>query len=89
MVWQSAGRLPAAKPGHHVGKLAEAGLPGDERVEGRVAQQVERERQPVGRRAAPAAGRGERADLAGADAEAARVERAPQRQPNLACRRTS
>ena len=53
-------QAPGGQPGHHVGQLAEAGLPGDERVEGGVAQQLERECQPVGRRAAPAAGRGER-----------------------------
>ncbi len=76
-------QAPRGQPGHHVGQLAEPGLPGDERVEGRVAQQVERECQPVGRRAAPAAGRGDRADLAGADAEAPRVERAAERQPHL------
>src|SRR3954466_14753055 len=68
------------EPSHHVGKLAEGRLPGDERVEGGVAQQVEGERQPVGRRAAGAPGRGERADLAGADAEPTRVERSTQRQ---------
>ena len=83
MVWQSAGRLPAANRAITSGSSPKSGLPGDEHVEGRIPQQVECERQPVGRRAAPAAGRGDRADLAGADAEAPRVERAPERQPNL------
>ena len=83
MVWQSAGRLPAASRAITSGSSPKRDCPVSERVEGGVAQQVECERQPVGRRAAPAAGRGERADLARADAEAARVEGAAQRQPDL------
>src|ERR1700761_600844 len=36
------GQLPGGEPGHHVGQLVEAGLPAEQRVEGRVAQQLER-----------------------------------------------
>ena len=54
-----------------------------QRVEGGVAQQVEGERQPVGRRASAATGRRDRADLAGPDAEPTGVERAAERQPDL------
>src|SRR4051812_30106175 len=68
---------------HDLRQLLEARLAGDEHVEGGVAQQVEREGQAVGGRAARAAGRGHRPDLAGAQAEAAGVERAPQREPHL------
>ena len=52
-------QAPVGQPGHHVGQLVEARLAGEQRVEGGVAQQVERERQPVGRRAARRAGRGD------------------------------
>src|SRR3954465_11936456 len=45
--------------GHDAGQLFEARLAGDDRVEGRVAQEVEREGQAVGRRAAAAPGRGD------------------------------
>ena len=83
MVWQSAGRLPSARRLHHAGQLAEARLAGHDRVERGIAQQIEREDQPVGRRAPRAAGRGHRPDLAGAQPEAARVERAAQREPDL------
>ena len=51
-------QAPGGQPGHHVGQLVEAGLPGEQRVEGRVAQQVEREREPVGRRPARRGGPG-------------------------------
>src|SRR3954451_5714175 len=61
---------------HDPGQLVEARLAGDEHVERRVAQQVEREGEPVGRRAARAPGRGHRPDLAGAQPEATRMERA-------------
>src|SRR3954469_17909287 len=61
---------------HDVGQLVEARLSGHEHVEGRVAQEVERERHPVGRRAPRAPCRRHRADLAGAQREAALVERA-------------
>ena len=60
MVWQSAGRLPAASRAITSGSSSKRRLPGDERVEGGVAQQVERERQPVGRRAARRCGPGRR-----------------------------
>src|SRR6185503_5469970 len=52
-------------------------------IKGRVAQQVERERQAIRRRAASASSRRDRANLAGAETEASRVECAPERQPNL------
>ena len=83
MVWQSAGEAPRGEACHHAGQLVEARLAGHEHVERGVAQQVERERQPVRRRAAPAAGRGDRPDLARAQAEAARVEGAARREPHL------
>src|SRR3954470_4849698 len=59
---------------HDAGQLVEARLAGDEHIEGGVAQQVEREGQPVGRHAARAPSRGHRPDLTGAQPEAARVE---------------
>jgi hypothetical protein len=66
MVWQSAGRLPAARPRHDAGQLVEARLARDEHVEGGVAQQVEREGQ-AGRPVVRArCGRATRPDLAGA-----------------------
>ena len=65
------------------GQFVEARLARDEHVEGRVAQQVERERQAVGGRAPRAAGGRHRADLAGAEPEAARVERAAERERDL------
>src|SRR3954469_8293980 len=42
------GGQPALRqPRHDVGEIVEARCTGEQRVEGRVAQQVERERQPV------------------------------------------
>src|ERR1700754_2447090 len=38
---------PEGQALHDIGQLLEARLTGDERVEGRVTQEVERERQPV------------------------------------------
>src|SRR3954470_17847030 len=43
---------------HHAGQLVEARLGGDEHVERRILQEVEREGEAVVRRAAGAAGRG-------------------------------
>src|SRR4051794_31060287 len=77
------GQAPRGQPRHDAGQLVEARLAGDDHVEGGVAQQVEREGQAVGRRAAAAPGRGDRPDLAGAQPEPARVERIPQREPHL------
>src|SRR3954462_14117376 len=71
-------QAPGGQARHDAGQLGEARLAGDEHVEGGVAQQVERYRQPVGGGAARAPGRGDRPDLAGAQAEAAGVERAAQ-----------
>ena len=65
------------------GSSSKRRLAGHEHVERGVAQQVEREGQPVGRRAPRAPGRGDRPDLAGADRQAALVERAAQREPDL------
>src|SRR6185437_7440765 len=76
-------KAPRGETLHDAGQLVEPRLARDEHVERRVAQQVEREREPVGRRAARAARRGHRPDLAGADREAPRVERAPERHPNV------
>src|SRR6478736_4068951 len=81
--WAERRQAPGGQPRHDVGQLVEARLTGEERVEGGVTQQFERERQPVGRRAAPGAGRGHGADLARADAKAAGVERPAQRQRDL------
>src|SRR3954453_4645381 len=69
---------------HHAGQLVEARFARDERVERGVAQQLEREGQPVGGRAARAPGRGHRADLARAQPQATGVERAAQREAHLA-----
>src|SRR4051812_16134925 len=74
---------PRGQALHHAGQLVEARLAGHEHVERGVAQQVEREGQPVGRRAPPAAGRRHRPDLTGAEPEAARMERAAEREPHL------
>src|SRR5712691_13485282 len=74
---------PRGQSGHHLGQLVEVRLPGEERVEGGVAQQFEGERHAVGGRAARGAGRGDDADLARADAEATRVERPTKGEPNL------
>src|SRR5215210_1233107 len=67
-------QAPRGQARHDAGQLLEARLAGDEHVERGVAQQVEREGEPVPRRAARAPGRGHRPDLAGADPKASRVE---------------
>src|SRR5689334_8099021 len=69
---------------HDAGQLGERRLARDERVERRIAQQAERQRQPVGGRPAPGARRRQRADLARANGKAALVERAAEGQPDLA-----
>src|SRR3954466_4191648 len=71
---------PRGEARHDGGQLVEARLAGHEHVERRVAQQVERERQAVGRRAPRAACRRDRSDLAGAQGEATRVERSAERE---------
>ena len=76
MVWHSAGRLPVGEPGHHVGQLGERRLAGEQRVEGRVAQQVQRQRQPLGQRPVARRAGATGADLAGADGQPPGVERA-------------
>ena len=53
------------EPGHDVGQLLEGRSARQQGVEGGIAQQVERERQPIGRRPARAAGRRDDTDLAG------------------------
>src|SRR3712207_5650385 len=58
------GQLPPDQAGQDVGRLREGGLAGDEDVEGRVGQQVEREREPFRPGAPVAPGGGDRADLA-------------------------
>src|SRR5215210_2811307 len=77
-------QAPRGQARHDAGQLGEARLAGDDHIEGGVAQQVEREGQPVRRRAARAPGRGHRPDLAGAQPKAACVERAAQGEPHLA-----
>src|SRR6188472_3358152 len=47
------GQAPLGEPGHHARQLLEARLARDERVEGRVAQELQREREPVLGRAPP------------------------------------
>ena len=76
-------QAPRGQPGHHLGQLVEVRLPGEERVEGGVAQQLEGERQTIGERPARGAGRGEGPDLARADGEPAGVDRASQRETDL------
>ena len=83
-MWQS-GRAgsPSASRACTSGRSSN-GDAGEQRVEGRVAQQVERQRQPVRGGAAAPARRGDRADLAGADRQPAGVEGAAERQRDLA-----
>src|SRR4051812_38549326 len=50
------GQPAVGQPGQHVGQLVEPRRPGEQRVERRVPQQVEGERQPVPRRPGAAAG---------------------------------
>src|SRR5690348_6204498 len=57
------GQAPGGQPCHHHGQLVEPRLAGEERVERRVAQQVERDRQAVGRRASRRPRRRDGADL--------------------------
>src|SRR4051812_41648135 len=74
---------PGRETRHDAGQLLEPRLAGDEHVERGIAQQVERERQPVGHRAPRAPGRRDRPHLAGAEAEAVRVERPAERDADL------
>src|SRR3954471_19464635 len=74
------GEAPRSQPRHDARQLVEARLAGDEHVEGGVAQQLEREGEPVGRRAARAPSRGHGPDLARAQPEAGGVERPAQRE---------
>src|SRR4051812_7660714 len=74
------GQAPLGEPGHHARQLLEARLARDERVEGRVAQELQREREPVLRRAPPGTRRREGPDLARPDPQPARVERAAERE---------
>src|SRR4051794_41066590 len=76
-------QAPRGEALHDAGQFVEARLAGDDRVEGAVAQQLQRERQPVARRAPRAAGRRHGPDLARAQAEAAGVEGAAEREPHL------
>src|SRR4051794_31333015 len=75
--------LPGRELRHHVGQLLEPGGPGEEYVESRVAQQLEGERHPLGRRTPIAAGRGHRADLTRTDRESVGVEPSSQRELHL------
>src|SRR3954466_7034439 len=76
---QVAGR----QPGQDVGQLLEAGATAEECVEGRVTEQVQRQLQPGGRRPGRATSRCDHADLARPDAQAAGVERGPERQGHV------
>src|SRR5579864_7441519 len=67
-------QAPRGQPGHHLRQRVEVRLAREQRVEGRIAQQLERERHAGGRRAARRTCRRDDADLARADAQAARVE---------------
>ena len=67
----------------HGGQILEARLAAQQRVERVVAQELERERQPVAGRAPPAPGRRQRPDLAGPQPQPAGVERAAEREPHL------
>src|SRR4051794_18681537 len=68
---------------HDPRQLVEARLAGHEHIEGRVAQEVERKGQPVGRRTPRAPGRRHRPDLAGTEPKAPGVECAAERQAHL------
>src|SRR5690349_22903567 len=71
------------QPGHDVGQLRERRGAAEQGVEGRVAQQLQGQREPIGRGAAPAARGGDGADLAGADRQPAGVERAAEGEAHL------
>ena len=77
------GQPPVGEAGHHIGQLVEPGLPGDQRIEGRVRSSSSAilSRSAVVRGPLRAGGGGPH--LAGADAEATRMERATQRKPHL------
>src|SRR5689334_21409612 len=68
-------QAPGGQALHDAGQLVETRLARDEDVERRVAQQLERQGEPVAGRPARAAGGRHRPDLARAHREAARVKR--------------
>ena len=66
--------------GHHIGQLVERRCAGEQRVEGRVPEQVQRERPPLSCGTPSAPGHRDIADLAGPDAQASGVEGATEGQ---------
>ena len=83
MVWQSAGRLPAASRAITSGSSPKRDCPvtSASKAGSRSRSSASASRSAVVRRPLRAGESG--ADLAGADAEAARVERAAEREPHL------
>ena len=75
-MWHRAASLPEASCGITSGSSSNRRGPGEQHVVRRVAEQLEREGQPLRRRTTAAAGCGHRADLAGADRQPVGVERA-------------
>src|SRR3954464_2112199 len=73
-------RAAVREPGQHVGQLVEPRGPGEQRLERRIAEQLEREREPVLVRPGRAACRGHGADLTRAQCEPPGVEGAAARQ---------
>src|SRR5437762_10265438 len=68
------GQLAGGEPGQNPGQLVEPGRARDQRVEDRVPQQVQGQREAVGVGTGGAAGRGDGTDLAAADGQPAGVE---------------
>ena len=83
-MWQSAGRLPSARRAITPGSSSKRDSPVTSTSKAGSRSRSSARRQPVGRRAPAGARRGDRPDLAGADAQAAGVEGAAQREPHLA-----
>src|SRR6185312_6258839 len=74
------GLASVGDPGHGFGQVGERRAARQQRVEGRIAQQVKGEREPIGRRAVGAPGRCDPSDLAGAYCQSAGMERAAELQ---------
>src|SRR4051794_38839790 len=74
--------LPRGELGHQRGQLVERRGPREERVVRRVAQQRQRQRQPLGTGAPVSPVQRHLADLAGAEPQPTRVERAAQVEPD-------
>src|SRR4051794_37356433 len=77
------GQPAVGQPGQHVGQLVEPRGPGEQRVERRVPQQLQCEREPVPGRPGGAARRCDHAHLAGPQREPAGVEGTAEGQDHL------